>query len=148
MDRERPLPRREQVFVISLMYHGFRLVYRRNRLKKRKGYIIPATLHEDAGGVDFFVKMPGAEHLLPVQITQRGVKHFKEFHHQEGPHLETFTKSAVQRLRNKRRRCARQGIAFVLVRDWRHPLPSRAIAWGDVKALRLAVGILENRRQQ
>lgn len=58
MAPHRRLPLREQVFVLSLMRHGYRLAERHHPLKRRKRYVIPATPKEDAGGIDFWVKPP------------------------------------------------------------------------------------------
>jgi hypothetical protein len=94
MNNRRKLPSREHVFITSLMYHGFRLTQRRHNLKFKRGYIIPATRREDAEGIDVWVKMPKDDRLLPVQVTQRGVRMYRKYRRPDGEKLETFiTKS-------------------------------------------------------
>ena len=137
--KHRNLPRREHVFVTSLRYHGFRFTRSRENLKKRKGYIIPATAREDASGIDFWVKAPGETELLPAQVTQRGVRMFRKYREPSDETLESFLLAAEERLREKRERCKRNNILFVLVRDFEGMLTNTTIAWGDVKALRFAL---------
>lgn len=124
---------------MSLMYHGFRLTYSRKDLKKRKGYVIPSTRREDASGTDLWIKMPGDARILPVQVTQRGVGHFRKYHKPDQVALLRFVQAADVRVARKRRWCHRYHIAFVLVRDFDGTLTNKTIAWGDVKALRYAV---------
>lgn len=127
---------------MSLMYHGFRLTYKRRDLKKRRGYVIPATGKEDADGVDLWVKMPRDLRLIPVQVTQRGVRLYRKHQHPSPIMFEIFVEHAAQRVRAKRKRCKKLGIAFVLVRDYDGTLTSTTIAWGDIKALRYALARL------
>jgi len=136
----RSLPKREQVFVLSLMYHGYRVTKKRTGLKKKKGYICCSTKREDASGVDFWVKMPGSMRMFPIQVTQRGVAIFRERNkrHTESQ-LQEFVERSEQRLRRKRVMCRRNHVAFVLVRDHSHGSLSTSLAWGDVKALRFAL---------
>ena len=94
MNNRRKLPSREHVFITSLMYHGFLLTQRRRNFKFKRGYIIPATRREDAEGIDVWVKMPKDDRLLPVQVTQRGVRMYRKYRRPDGEKLETFiTKS-------------------------------------------------------
>lgn len=139
MDHRHRLPLREVVFITSLMYHGFRKVHRRKNLKKRRGYIIPATKKEDADGVDLWVKMPRDMRLLPVQITQRGVRHYRKFHKPTADRLADFVARRERQLKAKRRSCLKCKVAFVLVRDFDGRKTNTTIAWGDIKALRYAI---------
>lgn len=143
MGIHRKLPPREHVFVLSLMRHGYRLTRRRSNFKKKKGYVIPATKREDAGGIDFLVKPPGADCVVPVQITQRGSRFYQKYHSAAPHHLDDFHAAAIIRLRTKRRRCRKDGVAFVLVRDHDGNRTNPAVAWGDIKALRHAVHYLQ-----
>jgi len=143
MVRHRMLPCREQVFIASLRYHGFRFTQRRSDLKFKRGYVIAATSHEDAGGVDVWVKMPKDDRLLPVQVTQRGVRMYRKYRRPTGEKLETFVVHSERRVRNKQRRCYRHGIAFALVRDFEGKTTNPLIAWGDIKALRYAIAHLK-----
>ena len=74
MDDRRKLPMREQVFLEGLRYHGFKLTYTSHNLKFRNGYVIPTTIREDSGGVDFWVKLPRQIELVPVQVTQHSFR--------------------------------------------------------------------------
>ncbi len=142
MHTRRKLPDREHVFITSLMYHGFRLTSSRTNLKFRSGYVIPATRREDSGGIDAWVKMPRDTRLVPIQITQRGLRLFRK--HQK-PHgltpekLEEFQRRSDSRLRTKRAFCRVNKIAFVLVRDFDGRVTNTTLAWGDIKALRYAI---------
>lgn len=142
MADHRKLPLREHVFILSLQYHGFRFVRRRKRLKKKKGYIIPATKQEDASLIDFWVKMPGHTELIPVQVTQRGTAIFRRRHKAAAEREAEFARLSSRRLRFKHRACIRYRIAFVLVRDHTGIKPSKSIAWGDKKALEYGVRAL------
>ncbi len=137
--QKRRLPTRERVFITSLLYHGYRLSYRRHALKYTVGYVIPATALEDACGIDVWVKPRGADTCIPVQLTQRGTRLFRKYHRPSGPRDREFQETAVRRLREKRTLCRRHQIAFVIVRDHDGERPSRTIAWGDVKALHFAL---------
>lgn len=144
--RHRRLPGREYVFILSLMYHGFRLTHRRVRLKKKNGYVVPSTWREDAAGIDFWVKMPRSTALYPVQITQRGIKMFKRrCANYDTLSLVGFIERSDSRLAAKRSMCLRNGIAFVLVRDFVGRCTNTTIAWGDIKALRYAISHLKGR---
>jgi len=143
MDNRRKLPSREHVFITSLMYHGFRLTQKRCNLKFKRGYIIPATRREDAEGIDVWVKMPKDERLLPVQVTQRGVRMYRKYRRPDGDKLETFIIKSERRVRAKQRRCFRHGIAFALVRDFEGKTTNPQIAWGDIKSLRYAIAHLK-----
>ena len=136
----RILPKREQLFVLSLMYHGYRFTKKRAGLKKKKGYISPSTKREDASGVDFWIKEPRSTCMRPIQVTQRGVAIFRERNkrHTE-TQLQEFVARSEQRLRQKRVTCRKNHVAFVLVRDRSHGSISTSLAWGDVKALRFAL---------
>lgn len=137
------LPSREQVFIESLMYHGFKKVRRRTDLKLRHGYVIPATWREDASGIDFWIKMPRDERLFPVQVTQRGIRLFRKHHQPSVILLEQFSAQSQKRVTAKRHRCREHGIAFVLVRDFDGNTTNPCIAWGDIKALRYAIAHLK-----
>ncbi len=135
---------RERVFVMSLMLHGFRRINGRRNLKKRCGYVIPATRHDDHNGIDAWVKMPGDISIIPIQITQRGVRLHKKYHgHGE---MQSFLQKSEQRIRYKRTQCRTCRIAFVLVRDHDGHTTNRTLAWGDVKALRYAIQVLTRGR--
>ena len=143
MSHRHKLPRREHVFIQSLLYHGFRRTRSRHNLKYRLGFIIPATQREDSGGVDFWVKMPKDKRLLPIQVTQRGVRLFRKY---QRPSTERFAEFIIQsgkRVEAKRKRCRAHGIAFVLVRDFDGARTNPQIAWGDIKALRYAIAHLK-----
>jgi hypothetical protein len=136
----RSLPTRERVFVLSLMYHGYRYTHQRYDLKKKKGYIIPSTKIEDSSGIDFWIKSPSSFELRPVQVTQRGVAIFrkrnKDYTHNQ---LAEFIARSDVRLRKKRKMCRKNKIAFVLVRDHTGASTNKTLAWGDVKALRYGI---------
>ena len=136
------LPQRESVFIQSLMYHGFRMTTTRKNFKFSRGYVIPATQFEDSGGIDFWVKMPRDERLLPVQVTQRGIRIRKRYHLAHGAEFTHFVQKSNARINEKRKRCKRHGIAFVLVRDFLGSETNSQIAWGDIKALRYAIAHL------
>jgi hypothetical protein len=135
----RNLPDRESVFFLSLRHHGFRFTHRRKNLKYKQGYIIPATRHEDSGGIDAWVKMPKDNCLLAIQITQRGIRMYKKYHERSYPNFIEFVIQSEKRIQIKRHRCYRHKIAFVLVRDFKGIKTNPQIAWGDIKALRYAV---------
>ncbi len=137
------IPLREQVFIQSMMYHGFRKTNRRKDLKLKKGFIIPATEKEDSGGIDFWVKMPGDSRLLPVQITQRGVKLFRKFKCPVGMKLDDFIRRSICRVQAKRDFCKKSGIAFVLVRDHWDKNTNPRLAASDVQALRKSISSLK-----
>jgi len=139
------LPCREQVFIGSLKYHGFWVTKKRRNLKFKQGYVIPATRHEDAGGIDVWVKMPKDDRLFPVQVTQRGVKMYRKYHESSWGKLEEFIVRSELRVESKRRRCFVHGIAFALVRDFDGKTTNPQIAWGDIKALRYAISHLNHR---
>lgn len=142
MRKSRKLPAREHVFVLSLQYHGFRVSHTRRNLKLKKAYVIPVTNREDANGIDVWVKMPRDWRLLPVQITQRGVRMFRKYHQATGDKLDEFMIRSERRVRAKQKRCFSQGIAFALVRDFDGICTNPSIAWGDIKALRHAIAHL------
>lgn len=143
MTNRRQLPCREHVFIASLMYHGFRLSYRRKNLKFTKGYVIPATTREDSGGIDLWVKMPRDERIFPIQVTQRGVQMYRKYHRYSDEDLSQFIEKSDARVRTKQRRCQSHGIAFVLVRDFDGVITNPTIAWGDIKSLRYAIAHLK-----
>jgi len=143
MTKSRKLPSREYVFITSLMYHGFRLTQRRCNLKFKRGYVIPATSREDSDGIDVWVKMPKDDRLLPVQVTQRGVRMYRKYRRSDSDKLETFIIKSERRVRVKQRRCYRHGIAFALVRDFEGKTTNPQIAWGDIKSLRYAIAHLK-----
>ncbi len=134
---------REYVFIQSLMYHGFRYTRRRTRLKRGYNYIIPSTGREDAVGVDAWIKLRGDDALVPVQVTQRGIRLYRKHN---GVRPDEFLVVSYTRIRTKQRRCRQHGILFVLVRDFDGTKTNHTIAWGDVKALRYALGISTRRR--
>ena len=136
---QRRVPGREQVFIMSLMYHGFRPARRRVNLKKKKGYVISSSGREDAFGIDLWVKMPGHTTPIPVQITQRGVRLFRKHHKNGREQLCEFIRRSESRIRAKRLWCRLNRIAFVVVRDFDGSMTNKAIALSDIKALRYAV---------
>jgi len=141
---ERPrLPDRERVFIHSLQYHGFRHTKKRQGLKYSRGYVIPATKHEDSSGVDLWVKLPKETELIPVQITQRGVRIHRKFHRLTPQKLDEFISRSHIRIREKRLRCQTQGIIFILARDCNRIRTTPALAKCDVRALRKAVAYLK-----
>ena len=142
MEERLLLPRRERVFILSLMYHGFRKTRRRMNLKYRSGFVISATKREDATGIDFWIKMPRDERLLPIQVTQRGIRLYRKFHYQSGEKLQEFIQRSEKRIAEKRKRCKKHGIAFVLVRDHIGHQTNPQLAWGDIKALRYGIAHL------
>ena len=144
----RKLPKREYVFIMSLMYHGFRLTHKRKDLKINRGYLIPATDFEDSDGIDFWVKMPKDMRLFPIQITQRGIRLFKKHHTPSPFELEKFTEESHRRIRAKQRWCTKSGIAFVLVRDFDGGITNTNIAWGDIKALSYAIRFISKKPVQ
>ena len=140
MREVRALPARERVFLLSLMYHGYRVTKKRSGLKKKKGYICWSTKREDASGIDFWVKEPRCEEMLPIQITRRGDAIFREYHPvYSEQRFNDFIERTESRLRRKRDMCRRNRIAFVLIRDHAKRSVNTALAWGDVKALRYAL---------
>lgn len=139
MGAQRTLPMREQVFIASLRRHGYVFTEQRTSLKRRKRYIIPATKHEDSGGIDFWIKPPRSTRLIPIQVTQRGTSLFCRFHAKSESVRAEFDALRARRLNEKRRACRDAHIAFVLVRDHAGTKPSRHLAWGDAKALRYAL---------
>ena len=143
MTHRNKLPLREHVFIQSLQYHGFKRTRRRHSLKYRHGFIITATRREDATGIDFWIKMPKDERLLPVQVTQRGVRLFRRYHEPGTDRLAEFIQRSTHRIETKRKRCKAHGIAFVLVRDFGGARTNPQIAWGDIKALRYAIAHLK-----
>ncbi len=145
MSKRECLPDREHVFMMSLMYHGFRITSTRTvkRLKKKKGYIIPSTRKEDEEGIDFWVKMPGKTKLWPVQVTQRGIKLFKKYHRYTDESLAEFCRKSEIRLKRKRQEAKRSKVVFVLVSDFSGKTTNKKIAWGDIKALRHAINSFE-----
>lgn len=138
------------------MYHGYRMTTRRRSLKLRRGYIIPATTKEDAGGIDCWVKMPNDQRILPVQVTQRGIRLYRKFQKSiddqsaeeervQEEQLHTFIRRSNHRIITKQRRCFKHGIAFALVRDFDGRTTNSTIAWGDLKALKYAIAHLKRR---
>lgn len=138
----RKLPKREYVFIMSLLLHGFRFARGRENFKKSRGYLIPATDKEDADGIDFWVKMPKDMRIFPVQVTQRGIRMFKKHHKPSEGELHSFVRESEKRIKAKRSWCKKSRIGFVLVRDFDGGVTSRTLAWGDVKALRYALARL------
>jgi hypothetical protein len=161
MKRKRKLPTREQVFIMSLMYHGFRPTTRRQNLKRQYGYVIPATDREDAEGIDLWVKMPRDSRVFPVQVSQRGTKLYRKHHfpkvaraiqhapersnellHHFNAAVQQYDRERQHKIRSKQRMCFKAGIAFALVRDFDGQITNKNIAWGDVKALRHGIAHL------
>lgn len=139
----RQVTQREKVFILSLMYHGFRRIQRHRTLtkfiKKRIGYVAPATQAEDASGVDLWVKMPGHNLFLPVQVTQRGVQMYRWYKNPTDGEIDNFLSQSDQRLREKRERSKLNNIVFVLLGDFVGKTTTPQIAWRDVQAMRFAV---------
>lgn len=139
MIHKRKLPKREEVFLHSLQVHGFRKTKKRENLKKRRGYVILSTNREDSMGVDFWVKMPYDMRIFPMQISQRGVRFFRKHKRPSREALQDFIKKSEQRIAEKRARCKRNGITFVLVRDYGEVRTTACTAASDVRALRCAM---------
>lgn len=138
MSYKRNLTDREQVFVRSLVRHGFRCVWITEFLKYNQNYIIPAPRKEDSGGVDFFIKFRKSWKLHPVQITQLGVKHYKRHRNGNGT-LAAFLAQSLKRLKNKRICCKHASIAFIVVCDTFGTYTTPQIAKSDVQALRRTI---------
>ncbi len=145
MTKSRRLPTREQVFIESLVWHGYRQVKAGTNLKLRVGYVIPATRKEDSEGIDVWVKPPNDTRVYPVQITQRGIKIYRRLQTPSPEALAAFIARSAQRVRQKERRCRRHGIAFVLVRDHLGLHTNPTLAWGDRKALLYGLWHLKRR---
>ena len=143
-DRQK-LPIRESVFIESLKYHGFRKTSRRRNLKFNCGYVIPATTKEDSTGTDFWIKMPRDKRLFPVQVTQRGVKIHRQRKVLGVDALSVLIQTSDKRVREKKNRCYRHGIAFVLVSDYNEKHTTPKIAKSDIRALRFAPYHLKRR---
>jgi len=111
--------------------------------------VILATTQEDAGGIDFWVKMPGDMRLFPIQISQLGTSFFRTHKTPSRETLNDFIKAAEIRIAKKRARCRRDGVAFLLVRDFSGERTTEALALSDVRALwRSLVKKLEKRRRR
>jgi hypothetical protein len=139
MLKNRKLPTREKVFFLSLQYHGFRKTSRRHNLKFRRGYVIPATSREDGEGIDCWVKMPRDSRLIPVQLTQRGVRQYRLHQHPSAEQLADFIKRSDRRVSAKYGFCKVSGIACALLKDYEGYNTSPELARSDVSALRFAV---------
>lgn len=87
--------------------------------------------------------MPDDRRIFPVQITQRGNRLYRKYHEPSAASLRDFIEKSDKRIEAKRLMCRTYGIAFVLVRDFDGLFPSKAIAWGDMKALRHAIANLK-----
>ena len=135
----RKLPLREKVFILSMQYHGFRKTSSRKNLKYAYGYIIPATGKEDGDGIDCWVKMPKDFRLIPVQLTQRGVRQFRDRQNPTAEQLEEFVKKSNKSVSAKYNFCKVSGIAFVLLRDYEGGKTDPLLARSDVSALRYGV---------
>jgi hypothetical protein len=107
-------------------------------MKKGRAYVIKATRKEDASGIDFFVKLAGSLILIPVQITQRGVKHFKA-REKSRELISNFIHRSDERVARKKEMCTHAGIVFVLVRDFEGPRVTESIARSDKRSLLLAL---------
>lgn len=139
MRQDRTLSDRERIFQDGLKRHGYRFTRVREGLKKRKRYVIPATKEEDAAGIDFYVKPRHGTRLIPVQITQRGMAHFKRRSMPTADQLAEFVRQSTARINLKQRCCKHARIAFVLVRDYEGRAMRTSVAWGDVKALEYGI---------
>jgi hypothetical protein len=135
MSRVRKLPLREQVFIESLKWFGFRTTNQRKNLQLRRGYVVPSTNREDGTGIDFWVKVPNNPKLYPVQITQRGIRIFRLLGNPTPEELENFCEKSHQRIEAKRAICESNGVVFVLVRDYLGADTNFATARRDFKAL-------------
>ena len=91
-----------------------------------------------------WIKMPCVFVIVPIQITQRGVKHHRK-HSKTHDTLAAFIRSSENRIAAKRKWCKENGIAFVLVRDYEGKRSNKTLAWGDIKALRYAIARLKIR---
>ncbi len=94
---------------------------------------------EDAEGIDFWVKVPRDDRLFPVQVTQLGVRLFRKHHSPNRRLLHEFIKHRERRVKDKRERSKKHGIAFVLVRDFDGLNTYPKLADSDIKALRYAI---------
>jgi hypothetical protein len=135
MNHVRKLPVREQVFIESLKWFGFRITNQRKNLNLRRGYVVPSTGREDASGIDLWVKVPNDRTLYPIQITQRGIRIFRLLQNPSQEELITFSAKSNQRIVAKRAICERDGIVFVLVRDYLGFETNFTTARRDFKAL-------------
>ncbi len=135
MSRDRKLPLREQVFIESLIWFGFRLSSQRKNLQLRRGYVIPSTDKEDGSGIDLWVKVPNNPKLYPIQITQRGIRIFRLLGNPTPEELVNFCCKSHQRIEAKRAICESNGVVFVLVRDYLGAETNFATARRDFKAL-------------
>jgi hypothetical protein len=130
------------VFIESLRYHGFHLRHSKRNLKHRKGYVFPSTKTEDAAGIDLWIKMPKDTSILPIQVTQRGVRMYKKYHGHSVHDLEKFIEKSTHRIRHKQKRCHKNQIVFALVRDYDGTTTNPTIAWGDIKSLKHGIAYL------
>lgn len=135
MKNVRKLPTREQVFIESLTWFGYKFVKRRVYLKFRRGYVIPSTRKEDSAGIDLWIKLPNQQKLYPVQLTQRGIRIFRLFSKPSKDSLAIFVEKSNQRIRDKAVRCQRDSIVFVLLRDYLGAHTNLTIAQRDLKSL-------------
>jgi hypothetical protein len=145
MHHARKLPVREQVFLESLQWFGFKLVYGRSHLKFRRGYVIPSTIREDGDGIDLWVKLPLEKVLYPVQLTQRGVRIFRLLGSRSEESLTSFQKRSEERILAKASYCHRDGIAFVLLRDYIGSETNLTIARRDYRALMFGLQKIKRR---
>ena len=145
MPHVRKLPVREQVFIESLKWFGFRITKERKKLSFRRGYVIPSTDREDSSGIDMWVKVPNDNLLRPVQITQRGIRIFRLLSIPTPEELINFSQKSNYRIIAKRAICERSGVVFVLVRDYLGAETNFAIARRDFKALYHAINQVKRR---
>lgn len=142
---ERKHPDRERVFFASLQYYGFTLSFIRVNLDFGHGYIMPATIREDSGGIDCYVKMPRDHRIFPVQVTQRGIRINRKLKNFTENDKESFLQKCEERIRAKQAICARSGIVFILLRDYLGKDTNPALAQRDVNSL--CYGIEQNKRR-
>lgn len=155
MNRRHRIPLREMVFIESLRRHGFRLAKDFRRIKRRYGYVVPASDREDASGVDFFVKMPREDDIYEVQVTQRGDHLSHIFCRYEGVAdpvelqrvRDVLSRAGELHLEVKREICYKHNVALVMVQDYPGERSNPTLAWRDVKALRYGINVLKSRIQ-
>lgn len=70
---------------------------------------------------------------------------FKKHKQPSSVQLADFILASNKRIREKQRICQKNGIAFVLVRDYSYRQRHTTVAWGDIKALRYAIAQLKRR---
>ena len=96
---------------------------------------MPATQREDSNGIDCYVKMPKDARILPVQVTQRGVRYYRYINKPSPEKLQDFVALSEKRIALKRQQCYLNGIVFVLLRDSFGTDSSLTLTYSDVRSL-------------